>query len=99
MGPSGIAFKGDQIYVVNDANGCIYRFGKNGGSASADKSFVLQCLPDKMAGSGYSGIAFDKRKERLFIAQQDPGSIIEVNPENGQVLASWWRIIPQFQPS
>jgi len=87
IGPAGMAFVGDYLYVLDHSSSCLYRFSAaHGGSAGGNSRSALACYDQTPGGAGYTGISADASGQRLFLAQQEPGSVFEVDPETGHVI-------------
>ncbi len=87
VGPAGIAFSkgGKRLFVIDEGDSCLYRFNAKKGGAAGSGRTKLACYSSTPGGAGYSGITFDKSGKRLFISQQTPGGIYEVDVKTGAV--------------
>lgn len=78
-GPLGIAFDSfDHLFAADNANGRLYKFGWNGGSASKP----LNKAPIR---GGIDGLAFGKDR-KLYLARYDRGDVVRIDPKNGKIL-------------
>ena len=82
-GPIGVAFdQSDNLYVVDNADGNLYRFAPGGGVAADATRVTESRLP-----GGPSGLAIG-RDGRLYLARGGTGDVVEIDPANGRILRS-----------
>jgi len=80
FGPIGLAFDNSgNLFVADQVDGCIYKFGPSGGTASA--ATRVGCLP-----GGPTGLAFSNDGSHLYLARQGAGDVVEVSTSNASVL-------------
>jgi len=80
-GPSSMAFDERHLFVIDQADSCLYRVEGGG------KEQKLACYDQSPGGAGFSGLAINK-KGHLFISQQQPGAVFEVSKEDGHIVRS-----------
>jgi DNA-binding beta-propeller fold protein YncE len=82
-GPVGLAFdQSDNLYVVDNADGHLYRFAPGGGQAGAATRVTESRLP-----GGPAGLAIG-RGGRLYLARFGAGDVVEIDPATGRILRS-----------
>lgn len=80
VGPVGLAFDAsNQLYVMDYANGVLYKFGASGGVAGAAGTVVGNL---GVGGNNAAGITFSP-SGRLYVALQAWGRIDEISPLDG----------------
>lgn len=81
-GPIGVAFdQANNLFVMDQVNGTLYKFGPAGGVAGAPGT---QVNATPIAG-GPTGIAFD-RNGHLYAALRSYGQVVELSPTDGSVV-------------
>ena len=81
VGPIGLAFDASgNLYAGDVANGFIYKFGPAGGVASTATQLNGTGIPGLIGG-----LAFTK-DGRLYLARNDAGDVVEIDPSNGTVI-------------
>jgi hypothetical protein len=77
----GLAFDASgNLYAGDAANGFIYKFGPAGGVASTTTQLNGTAIPGLIGG-----LAFTK-DGRLYLARNDAGDVVEIDPSNGTVI-------------
>lgn len=80
VGPIGLAFDAsDNLFVMDDPTGTLYKFGPSGGIASA----ATQVGPG--LGCCMTGITFGK-DGKLYLARQNDSDVVEISPTTGAIL-------------
>jgi hypothetical protein len=86
-GAAGMAFDRDgNLFVVDEADGHLYKFGPSGGIANA--STRVTASPYAI-GTCVQGLAFSKDGEHLYMARQGCGAggdVVEISPLDGHVI-------------
>lgn len=81
VGPVGMAFdSAGNLYIAEYATGFLYKFGKNGGAASAANQLNATAIPGAIAGLTFS------KDGSLYMARQGAGDVVQVDPSNGAIL-------------
>jgi streptogramin lyase len=81
VGPVGMAFdSAGNLYIAEYATGFLYKFGKNGGAASAANQLNATAIPGAIAGLTFS------KDGSLYLARQGVGDVVQVDPTNGAIL-------------
>lgn len=79
-GPIGVAFDpSDNLYVIDSADGNLYRFPPGGGRADDAR------LSSRPITGGPAGLAMT-RDGRLYATLADSGSLVQLNPDTGGVI-------------
>jgi hypothetical protein len=80
VGPIGLAFDtADNLFVMDDPSGVLYKFGPGGGIASP----ATQVGPG--LGCCMTGITFGK-DGKLYLARQNYSDVVELSPTTGAIL-------------
>jgi Pro-kumamolisin, activation domain/Bacterial Ig-like domain (group 1)/Invasin, domain 3/Subtilase family len=86
-GAAGMAFdRNGNLFVVDVADGHLYRFGAAGGVANASTRLTTTPYP---IASCVQGLAFSQDGEHLFMARQGcgiGGDVVEISPTDGHVI-------------
>jgi len=81
VGPIGLAFDpAGNLFVMDQVNGYLYRFGASGGVASTETQ--VNATP---IGGGPVGITFD-RNGHLYLARNNANDVVELNPSDGTIV-------------
>jgi DNA-binding beta-propeller fold protein YncE len=82
-GPIGLAFdQSDNLYVVDNADGHLYRFAPGGGRAGD----ATRVTASRLSG-GPAGLAIG-RDGRLYLARAGAGDVVEIDPASGRIRRS-----------
>lgn len=98
--PSGLTQAGDRIYVASAASlappdhldycgSFVTAFDADTGEA-VGRPFVPRGDPDVLGQETFrffAGVTYDKGRDRLYIAERETGSVLQVDPSNGRILA------------
>ncbi len=88
-GPMGLAFDSvGNLFVMDIADGHLYKFGPSGGVAS-QATRVTRTPID----GGPLGLAFDKQG-RLYLTRLDAGDVLELDPATGAILRTVAKLGP-----
>jgi len=80
-GPIGVAFDASNtLYVADQANGYLYKFGQAGGAASS----ATQINSVAISG-GATGLTFGK-DGKLYLARQSAGDVVQIDTSTGAIL-------------
>ncbi len=86
-GAAGMAFdRQGSLYVVDEADGHLYKFGPAGGVANASTRVTTTPYP---IGACVQGLAFSKDGDQLYMARQGCGTggdVVEISPTDGHVI-------------
>ena len=86
-GAAGLAFDRDGIlYVVDEADGHLYRFGPAGGVANASTRVTTSPYA---IGTCVQGLAFSEDGKQLYMARQGcvpGGNVVEISPTDGHII-------------
>src|SRR4051794_36470578 len=80
-GPLGITFdQSDNLYVVDQADGHLYRFAPGGGQVEAATRVTGSRLRGRPTGLAIT------RDGHLYLARSDAGDVVEVDQASGRIL-------------
>src|SRR5947209_56576 len=80
-GPIGVAFdQSDNLYVADSADGNLYRFQPGGGQAGPETRVSQKPIPGNPKGLAITADG------RLYLAREQAGDVVELDPATGKVL-------------